>query len=63
MTFHPDQVMTNEDWQKLHEGHDVIDGKMKRYRFMSRKAEKRMHYWYCKTCEKSHLHKMETVEL
>jgi len=61
MTFHPDQIVTNEDWRKQHEGHEIIED-IEIFPFISSKAEKRMHYWICKTCDKRHLHNMETVE-
>ncbi len=62
MTFHKDQIVTNEDWQRRHEGHDVVD-QVDEYDLAEGKAVKRMHHWLCRTCSKRHLHKMETVEL
>ncbi len=60
MTFSPEQIVANEDWQKRHEGHEVVD-EVKKFD-LGDKAEKQLHWWHCKTCNKRHLHKMKTVE-
>lgn len=62
MTFHPDQIVTNEEWQKRHKGHD-IDEEVEIFPFQASNAEKRMHRWLCLTCNKNHLYLMETVDL
>ena len=62
MTFHPDQIVTNEEWQRRHKGHDVVE-EVEVYPFSESNAERRMYRWLCTTCNESHLHKMETVDL
>lgn len=62
MTFPPDKIVTNEEWQKRHEGHEIEDV-VEVFPFQSSHAEKRMHKWVCKKCGAQHLHLMETVDL
>jgi len=59
MTFRKDQVMTNEEWAKIHEGHDIEETHED---FELTSPWVRRLYWkHCKTCEKKHLYKMENV--
>ena len=62
MTFPPDQIVTNEDWQKRHEGHEIEDV-VEIFPFTTSNAEKRMHKRVCKKCGSQHLYLVETVDL
>ena len=61
MTFDPERIVSNEAWGRIHEGHNIVD-RVDEYELAGGKAVKRMHHWHCKTCDATHLHKMETVE-
>ena len=54
-------VMSEEDWLKLHEGHEVVD-EVQEFELDDGRAVKKMHHHKCLTCGHAHLFKYETVE-
>ncbi|HEC72091.1 MAG: hypothetical protein ACTSW7_00775 [Candidatus Thorarchaeota archaeon] len=62
MTFFPEQIVENDEWQSKHKGHK-IEEQVDEYPLDEGKAIKRMCYWRCITCGARHLYNMETVEV
>lgn len=54
MTFHPNQVVSNEQWRERHKGHRIVES-------VSEVSIKRFFFWTCEDCGKKHLWKMETI--
>lgn len=59
MTFYDEQIKSNKDWKKEHEGHKIYDDVEQfpigdgYYKVMKR--------WVCVDCDKTHLYGMETT--
>jgi len=60
MTFRPEQIVANEEWDRRHESHEVAKT-VSRYPFEESSCVRRMFYWTCVECEESHLHKMDNI--